>query len=217
MQVTINIDPKAVHEAFRNDLINSTNDFRNVTWLGLPIWQPLPDIWTIQETIAQVKPTLLIETGTNRGGSSMFYAHLMDLMGRGHVVTVDVEQMHNLSHPRITYLYGSSVAPHIVQVIKELAAQANGPVMVILDSDHSHKHVLAEMEAYAPLVTPGSYCLVQDGHIDEMKKFARYQPGPLPAIDEFLAKHSEFEIDQPKCDKYLITYHPKGWLKRKIS
>ena len=86
--------------------------------------------------------------------------------------------------------------------------------MVLLDSDHSQSHVLKEMEAYGPMVTPGSYLHVQDGVIDVQPMFAHARPGPLRAIEAFLAKHTEFEIDQEKVGRFLITHHPKGWLKR---
>src|SRR5688500_9336167 len=92
------------------DLIRATHNFRRLTWLVHPIWQIVLELWTMQVVIVRLKPDLLIECGTNRGGSSMFFAHLMDLMGHGRIVTVDVEKMHDLSHPRITYMLGSSVA-----------------------------------------------------------------------------------------------------------
>lgn len=89
-----------VHLLFFRDLIKRTSNFGTVSWLGHPIWQNVLDLWTIQETIALVRPRLLIECGTNRGGSSLFFASLFDLMGEGEVVTVDIERLHDLSHPR---------------------------------------------------------------------------------------------------------------------
>lgn len=200
---------------FHTDLIEATQNFRNVTWLGNPIWQNILDLWTIQEVISSIKPSLLIECGTNQGGSSLFFAHLMDLLGHGEIITVDVEKLHELSHPRITYLLGSSTAPGIAETIYSRAAAASGPVMVILDSDHSAKHVLAELELYARLVTPGSYCLVQDGCIDTLPMYASARPGPLVAIKNFLETESHgFSIDHDLCNKFLITHSPNGWLKR---
>jgi len=95
-----------VRALFFRELITRTDNFGSTRWLGNPIWQNVLDLWTIQETIAEVKPQLLIECGTNRGGSSLFFAHLFDLIGQGQVITIDVEKLHNLSHPRITYLIG---------------------------------------------------------------------------------------------------------------
>jgi cephalosporin hydroxylase len=120
-----------------------------------------------------------------------------------------------LRHQRITYLIGDSASPAIVEVVRGIAADTAGPVLVILDSDHSAAHVARELEAYAPLVSPGSYLLVQDGSIDTLSYFKGSRPGPVPAIHEFLARHAEFSIDREKCDRFLITHHPDGWLKRR--
>ena len=204
-----------VRKLFFSELLFRTSNFWKVSWLGNPIWQNILDLWTIQETIAEVKPVLLIECGTNRGGSSLFFAHLFDLMGKGEIITIDVEKLHNLSHPRITYLLGSSTADEIVKQVQARATAAQGPVMVILDSDHSMAHVRKELECYAPMVTPGSFCLVQDGLIDTMPQFRPGRPGPLPAIEDFLRTNKQFEVDEERCARFVITHHPKGWLKRK--
>lgn len=204
-----------IRSLFFCDLIAKTNNFGAITWLGQPIWQNILDLWTIQETIAEVRPSLLIECGTNRGGSSLFFAHLFDLLGEGEVITIDVERMHQLSHPRITYLLGSSTCSEILSEVHSRTSRADGPVMVILDSDHSEPHVREELKHYAPLVTPGSYCLVQDGVIDTLSIFSPGRPGPLPAIERFLRTTQEFELDQERSQRFLITHHPKGWLRRK--
>ena len=204
-----------VNRLFLRDLILKTRNFGDVSWLGHPVWQNVLDLWTIQETISLVRPKLLIECGTNRGGSSLFFAHLFDLIGEGEVITVDVERLHELTHPRITYLIGSSTSAEIADVVRGRAAACSGPVMVILDSDHSRDHVRRELEIYAPLVTPGSYCLVQDGVIDVVSFFRNGRPGPLPAIEDFLRSTDKFELDADRCDRFLVTHHPKGWLRRK--
>ena len=127
----------AVRTLFFRELIQKTNNFGTITWLGHPIWQNVLDLWTIQETIAEVRPGLLIECGTNRGGSSLFFGNLFDLMGVGQVVTIDIERLHNLSHPRVTYLIGSSTSDEVVNAVQRMAGTCPGPVMVIIDSDHS--------------------------------------------------------------------------------
>ena len=200
---------------FLNDVIARTENFRTTNWLGVPMWQNIFDLWTIQETIAEVKPALLIETGTNLGGSALFYANLMDLLGQGRVLTIDIERLHHLDHPRIEFLQGSSTDPAIVEQVRAAAGAADGPVMVILDSDHARDHVARELELYAPLVTPGSFLLSQDGVIDQLRIFADTRPGPLPANRAFLAQHPEFEHDRERNERFLITHHPAGWLRRR--
>jgi cephalosporin hydroxylase len=203
-------------QQFLRELIIKTRDFSNVHWLGVPLVQNILDLWIIQETISEIKPAFVIETGTNRGGSALFYACLLDLLGRGQVITVDIAKQHALAHPRINFLIGSSVHPDIVSAVKRQVTATPGPVLVILDSDHAAAHVLEEMERYGPLVTPGSYMLVQDGHVDVLDLFPQLRPGPLAAIFQFLNQHPEFAVDRAKCEKFLITHHPAGWL-RKVS
>lgn len=195
-------------------LIRKTSNFADVKWLGKPVWQNVLDLWVIQETIVEIGPALLIESGTNRGGSAYFYASLFDLMGAGDVLTFDVRRMHDLSHPRIEFAIGSSLEPQMMQKAKRRAELVKGPVMVILDSDHSEEHVFQEMEAYAPLVSPASFMLVQDGVIDTLGMLRGDRPGPLPAIRRFLNRHPEFEVDEGRGNRFLITHHPLGWLRR---
>jgi cephalosporin hydroxylase len=201
-------------QRFFTRLIKKTNNFGSLTWLGQPLWQNVFDAWTIQETLSELRPALLIECGTNRGGSSYFFAALFDLMGYGRVITIDIEKMHDLSHPRITYLLGSSVAPEILDQVAHAVAETSGPVMVLLDSDHNEAHVRREMESYHRFVTPGSFLMVQDGVIDTLPIFALARPGPLPAIESFLRTHPEFEVDTERCTRFLISHSPKGWLRR---
>ena len=208
---------RAVGTLFHLDLVQKTGNFGDVTWLGYPVWQNVLDLWTIQETISELRPALLIETGSNRGGSAIFYAHLFDLLGEGEVVSVDVERLHELEHPRVTFLIGSSTDGEILDEVRARAASANGPVMVILDSDHSAPHVAAELDAYAPLVTEGSLMLVQDGCIDTLPTARRLRPGPLPSIKAFLARHPEFEVEPERVKRFLISHHPMGWLRRRAA
>jgi cephalosporin hydroxylase len=208
---------QTVRSLFFRELVGKTKNFGHVTWLGHPIWQNVLDLWIIQETLADIRPELLIECGTNRGGSSLFFAHLFDLIGSGQIVSIDVRRLHELSHPRVTYLIGSSVSHEIVESVRQRAARSTGPIMVILDSDHSRDHVRRELECYTPFVTPGSYCLVQDGVIDTLSVFSDDRPGPLRAIEDFLESTDLFEVDHERCERFLITHHPSGWLRRKRS
>lgn len=205
---------RPVSKMFLGGLVIETENFGRTTWLGHPIWQNVLDLWTIQETIAEIKPSLVVEIGTNRGGSARFFASLMDQLGVGRVVTVDILKLHDLDHPRVTFLLGSSTDPMIVAQVEEMAATADGPVMVILDGDHSREHVARELELYAPLVTPGSVLLSQDGIIDELWMFRDTRPGPLPANRAFLERHPEFEYDFERNERFLATHHPFGWMRR---
>lgn len=207
--------PPTVNALFMEQLLAKTNDFANTTWLGKPIWQNTLDLWVIQETIWEVQPELLIECGTNRGGSAYYFAQLFDLMGKGRVLTIDIEKMHDLSHPRIDFVIGDSASEAIVEKTRQAVASANGPVMVILDSDHSASHVRKELEAYSSYVSPGSFVLVQDGLVDVLSLWPSARPGPLVAIKDFLETHPEFEVDTERCEKFLISHHPMGWLRRK--
>ncbi|MEJ7804280.1 MAG: CmcI family methyltransferase [Candidatus Limnocylindria bacterium] len=204
----------SVTRLFHQDLIVKTGNFAHTTWVGQPIWQNVLDLWTIQETIAEIKPALLIETGTNRGGSALFYAHLMDIMGTGQIITVDILKLHELQHPRVEFVIGSSTDDVVIEHIREAASKAEGAVMVILDGLHDCDHVAKELELYAPLVTPGSLLLSQDGIIDQLGMFADSRPGPLPANRDFLDRHPEFEYDQKRNEQFLLTHHPIGWLRR---
>ena len=172
------------------------------------------DLWALQEAIAEIRPALLLETGTNQAGSALFYAHLFDLMGQGHVVTVDVEAMHEITHPRIEFLLGKAISAEVLAKMRAAADAADGPVMVVLDSDHSAVHVARGLDAYAPLVTPGRL-LCQDGIVDLMPKMAP-RPGPLAAIHDFLPGHPEFGVDARYNRRFLATHHPDGWLRKAI-
>jgi cephalosporin hydroxylase len=206
-----------VAKLFHGDLVLKTENFADVRWLGRRVWQSVLDLWTIQEAISELRPALLIETGTYRGGSALFYAQLLDALDEGRVITVDVERLHDLDHPRIMALTGSSTAREILEQVESAARDAGGPVMVILDSDHSEAHVRRELEAYGPLVTPGSLLLAQDGIIDELFMFRAGRPGPLPAIRAFLRAHPEFVADERLNGRFLASQHPSGWLRRRAD
>jgi len=206
--------PLDVSRLFFTQLVRHTENFGNVTWLGKPIWQNVLDLWVIQEAIHEVQPELIIECGTNRGGSAIFYAHLLDLMGKGRIISIDVVRLHESTHDRVTFLIGDSASEPILSAVRAEVAKTSGPILVILDSDHSETHVTKELHNYAGFVTSGSYCLVQDGVIDTLEVFSSARPGPLVSIEKFLANDKRFEIDTTKTNRFLITHHPKGWLRR---
>jgi cephalosporin hydroxylase len=205
---------RPVARLYHYDLIFSTKNFDSLSWAGLPIWQSPLDLWTTQETISEIRPGLLIETGTHRGGSAKFYADLMDVLGFGKVLTIDVVDIHDLDHERVRFLHGSSTAPEIVEEVRREVERTEGPVMVILDGNHDRDHVAAELELYAPMVTPGSLLLSQDGIIDKLWIFRDTRPGPLGANREFLERHPEFEYDRERNERFILTHHPLGWMRR---
>lgn len=204
-----------VKRLFYVHLIDKSRNFYDVRWRGHRVWQNPLDLWTIQETIWDVKPELLIECGSFQGGSALYYADVMDLLDRGRVISIDIERLHDLEHPRVDFWIGSSISPEVSERAAAAAGESSGPVMVILDSDHSRDQVLREMQLYGPLVTPGSYMMVQDGIIDTLPTMRPGRPGPLAAITEFLPQHPEFEVDQSRSERFLITHSPMGWLRRR--
>lgn len=212
-------------------------------WLGRPIIQLPQDMIAVQEIIWDVKPDLIIETGIARGGSLIMSASMLAMLDyceaveagktfdpratRRRVLGIDIDirahnrvaiEAHPMSH-RIDMIQGSSIAPEIVGRVHE-TAKSYKKVLVFLDSNHTYKHVLAELNAYATLVSIGSYCLVFDTVIEDMPE-GMYPDrpwgkgnNPKTAVWEYLKSHSEFEIDKSKENKLLITVAPDGYLKR---
>jgi cephalosporin hydroxylase len=203
----------------------------NFSWLGRPIIQLPQDVFAMQELIWSIQPDLIIETGIAHGGSLIFSASMLELNAAcggpadAEVLGVDIDiRAHNRvaieAHPmskRISMIQGSSIAPEVIDQVKTKAAGKR--VLVCLDSNHTHEHVLAELQAYAPLTSVGSYCVVFDTAIEEAPKemfFDRpWGPGnnPKTAVWEFLKTTDRFEIDQSISNKMLITVAPDGYLK----
>jgi cephalosporin hydroxylase len=188
-------------------------DAWNPKWMGYAALKCPFDLWIYQEILHEIRPALVVETGTARGGSALFLASVLDLLGAGEVVSIDIVRRPEWpSHPRITYLTGSSTSPAIVEQAKARVAAA-ARVVVILDSDHKKDHVLAELQAYAPLVSPGSYLIVEDTNINGHPVFPGFGPGPTEAVNEFLAGTRAFERD-PGRERFFVTFNPGGYLRR---
>ncbi len=200
----------------------------NFKWLGRPIIQLPQDILGLQEIIWNIRPDLIIETGIAHGGSIVFSASMLEMMGiDGHVLGIDIDiRTHNFGeivrHPmyhRITMLEGSSTDAKIAEKVREFAKN-KARILVCLDSNHTHDHVLKELHLYAPLVTIGSYCVVFDTVIEDMpaEKFhdRPWGPGnnPKTAVHAFLKSDPHFEIDRSMEHKLLLTAAPDGYLKR---
>jgi cephalosporin hydroxylase len=184
--------------------------------MGHPILKCPLDLWHYQEILHEIRPDLIIETGTAFGGSALLLANMCDLLNHGRVITVDVEvRGERPQHPRIAYLTGSSVDPAIVADLKAAAAQCER-VMVILDSDHSKEHVLNELNALGGLVTPGSYLIVEDTNLNGHPVDPDHGPGPMEALDTFIAKRPEFKVDS-RWEKFFLSFNPRGYLRRVAS
>lgn len=199
----------------------------NFSWLGRPIIQYPQDIIAMQEIIWRVQPELIIETGVAHGGSAVFYASMLDLLGGDRrVVAVDVEiRPHNRqaieAHPmfrRITLIEGSSIDEAVVAELRRHAAGRKA-VLVCLDSNHTHDHVLRELQLYSPLVTPGSYLVVFDTIVEDLPDdFFPDRPwgkgnNPKTAVHQFLKTTDRFQIDRDIADKLLVTVCPDGFLR----
>lgn len=202
------------------------------SWLGRPIIQLPEDIVRIQELIYRVKPNVIVETGVAHGGSLVLYASLLNAMGGGRVIGIDIEireknrraiEAHELSG-LITLIEGSSTDGEVVANTTRIINPGDR-VMVILDSNHSKSHVLAELRAYSPLVSPGSYIVVCDGIMRQVAGASRTSPdwlddNPLEAIKEFLAEDGRFAQEEPAFPfnegsiVERVTYWPGGFLRR---
>lgn len=194
--------------------IDRLNFYFGSSWLGIQTLQNPTDAWVTQEIIQEVKPDFIVEAGTYRGGSALLWAMILEQVNpRGRVITIDIEDQVTAAkrmtiwREKVDFLVGSSTDPAIVA---EVARRVQGGrVLVILDSLHTRDHVLAELRAYSPLVSPGSYAIVQDTGI--------WQPFSDPTwasqgVREFLDTSEEFEADRGR-ERFLVTNNPSGYLK----
>lgn len=237
-----NPDLKAASRSFLLESLTAQYSY-NFSWQGRPIIQYPQDIIAMQELIWSVKPDLIVETGIAHGGSLIFSASMLALLDMidaieagtsfdprfspRKVVGIDIDiRSHNReaieAHPmasRIQMIQGSSIAPEIIKQVKQVAANYTR-TLVCLDSNHTHDHVLAELEAYAPLASLGSYCVVFDTVVEnlppDMIIDRPWRPGnnPMTAVHEYLKMHPNFAIDRSIPDKLQVTVAPDGYLKR---
>ena len=200
----------------------------NFSWLGRPLIQLPTDAMAVQELVWAVRPDLIVETGLAHGGSLILSASILELLGHGEVVGVDIEirahnrkaiESHSLAK-RITLIEGSSIDPSVIAQVQARAA-GKARVLVLLDSSHTHEHVLAELDAYAPMVSIGSYCVVFDTFVEDMPDDFLWldRPwgkgnNPKTAVRHWMQSHPQFEIDRSIEDRLLITSAPEGFLRR---
>jgi cephalosporin hydroxylase len=203
------------------------------SWLGRPVIQLPEDMIRIQELIYQLQPDVIVETGVAHGGSLIFYAGLCAAMGQGRVIGIDIEirphnrtaiEAHRLG-PLIQLVEGSSTAPEVVAQVRDHIGAAES-VLVLLDSNHSQAHVAAELEAYGPLVSPGSYIVACDGIMQQVAGAPRTEAdwswnNPISAVHDFLERHPEFKAHEPEWPfnegvvRQRVTYWPQAYLHRR--
>lgn len=190
--------------------------------MGVGLYMNPFDMWVKQEIIFETKPTVILETGSAMGGSALFYATILDQMGQGKIISVDIQDKNSgmgipqFKHKRITFLKGSSIDPATIKKLKAMI-KPNDRIMVFLDSDHSAEHVAKELKLYGPLVTPGYYLVVDDTNLGGHPVVNPTVPGPGPfaAVMEYLKKEKSFEIDQNR-HKFFMTWCVNGFLKKKV-
>jgi cephalosporin hydroxylase len=199
----------------------------NFNWLGRPIIQFPFDIIAMQEIIWEVKPDLIIETGIAHGGSIIFSASMLEIIGKGEVLGIDIDiRKHNRTEienhtmsKRISMIESSSVSPEIIEKVEEFVS-GKEKILVFLDSNHTHEHVLQELKLYSKFVSKGSYIVVFDTFVEDLPdEFSKDRPwgkgnNPKTAVWEFLSENKNFEIDKFIENKLIITSAPNGFLKR---
>jgi cephalosporin hydroxylase len=189
--------------------------YMTTSWLGVPTLKCPLDTWIYQEILHQTRPEVIVETGVMFGGSSLYLASICDLNGIGQVIACDVTLAKVyplvLRHPRISFVEGSSVDPTIFAKIRQ--ACDGKRTMVILDSDHSERHVLEELRLYSQLVTPGCYLICEDTNINGHPVLPSFGPGPREALEQFLRESAGWLVDRD-CERLLVTFNPSGYLLR---
>ncbi len=187
-----------------------------LSWMGYEMFKCPLDLWIYQEILVMHKPEIIIEIGTYKGGSALFLANMLDLIGAGSIVTVDIDDTHRgirPEHQRIDYIHGSSLDPAVFARIANLVKGKRNP-LVILDGDHRCPHVLQELRLYQSLIEPGGYLIVEDTNVNGHPAFVNHGPGPWEAVDGFLAENDDFLPDRT-CERFLLTMNPRGYLRRK--
>ncbi|SRR5581483_543425 len=196
----------------------STDVWERTYWMGVPSLQTPTDNWSMQEILWEIKPDFVIETGTYNGGTSLYYAALLSIIGdKGKVITVDIDDsrigeasQRKLWKERVEFIKGSSVDKAVSDRIRR---EVEGhSVVVTLDALHTRDHVFKELEIYSQLVPVGSYLVVQDTSVGH-PILADAGPGPMEAVQDFLKTHDNFVVDRSR-EKFLLTFYPSGWLKR---
>ncbi len=216
-----NSHAKDIVEKF-NDFYYTSGNPGNLMWHGVEMIKNPCDLWIYIEILQELKPSVIIETGTHEGASARFYSDISAALGfKCKIITVDINPKWSFKPElfNISSIVGLSTDKNIIERIgnetRKILSEQPGNVIVMLDSDHSKENVLNEMEAYGPLVNNGSYMIVEDTNINGHPSFISHGPGPWEAVEEFFKKKQDikFEIDRSK-ERFMLTFNPKGFLKR---
>ena len=186
--------------------------WKKTIWLGIKAEKCPFDLWVYQEIIFEVRPDVIIETGTYRGGATIFLASICDFINHGRIITIDVEDGMEPRHKRVTQILGSSISPEVITRVNEMINDEE-KVMVILDSLHSKDHVSEELDIYSKFVSKGSYLIVEDTNINGNPVEPNFGPSSMEAVIEFLDRNKNFKSDRSR-EKFLVTFNPKGYLIR---
>lgn len=214
----VSLSEQEITDRFTIQWALSQNTWFKNHWLGIPTWQNPLDVWVTQEIIVETKPQVIVEAGTFHGGSALLWGMILEQVDpAGEIITIDINNQspraraHPVGRERVTFLIGSSTSPEIVTKVKEQVAGRR--TMVILDSNHSRDHVLAELRAYADLVPIGGYIVVQDSVVNGHPVEWDQGPGPYEAVEDFLAEDDRFVADRGR-ERLMMTANPMGFLKR---
>ncbi len=194
--------------------------WNKTTWLGVECWKSVADMWNYQEILFDLKPSLIIEFGSNRGGSALFFAHVMQRVGSPFkVLSVDISHQRldpaATGEPNILFVESSSTEPAIAEQILRLKMHFPGRIFAILDSDHSRDHVLAEMKLLRPLLSAGDYLLVEDSCVNGHPVLPGWGPGPFEAIEAYEQEFpDDYTHDVEREEKFGFTFAPNGFLIR---
>jgi cephalosporin hydroxylase len=189
--------------------------FEKCHWMGVRALKNPCDAWVYQEIVHDVRPDVILEIGSMWGGSTLFMAHLLQILGKGMVISLDIDRTRfSAQHDRIRLVTGSSFSPDVIRQVHELCEDRS--VMVIQDGAHDKESVLKDLRNYSNLVSVNSYFIVEDGVVDLFRPgdgIGAYEEGPLAAVEQFLAENQDFVVDSER-ERYIMTYNPRGFLKR---